>query len=79
MKVKYTMFVKTLTVIPPTQNPVILKADTGASTHYIKQNEKHILAHRKYLENGPNVDLPNRSTMNTVDTGILPSNEFLSK
>ena len=67
-----------LTVIPPKQSCVILKADTGASKSYVKPNDKHILQQRQCIKNGPQVNLPDGSIMDTIETRILPLNNLLS-
>ena len=68
-----------LTVIPPHLPSITLKADTGASKNYIKPNEKYILSERKQISNGPQVKLPDGTAMSTLETGILPLDQFLSK
>ena len=68
-----------LTVIPPKPSTIVLKADTGASKNYIKPNEIHILSNTENTNNGPRVNLPDGSTINTIGTGILPLNALLSK
>ena len=65
-----------LTVIPPKNNTVILKADTGSLKNYIKSDKKHILTDIKCIDNGPQVILPDGLLMGTTETGILPLNAF---
>ena len=31
--------------LPPVNNPIIFKADSGASKHYLKINDMHVLTH----------------------------------
>ena len=68
-----------LTVIPPKPPTIVLKADTGASKNYIKPSDMHILSNIENTKHGPQVNLPDGSTMNTVGKGVLPLNAFLSK
>ena len=67
-----------ITVVPPNNNCIILKADIGASKHYVKPEESHIMHNRKKTMNGPRVSLPGGSVMETLETDILPLNNFLS-
>ena len=68
---------KQLTLIPPNQNPIALKANTGASKHYIKPKEKQILADNNKIQNGSRTGLPDGSMMKTIETGTLPQGKFL--
>ena len=45
---------------------------------YIKPVESHVIYDRKKTINGPRVGLPDGLVMKTLETGILPLNNFLS-
>ena len=46
---------------------------------YVKPEERHIMNKCKSIINGPQVSLPDGSAMKTLETGILPLNNFLLK
>ena len=69
------------TVIPPplsykqallSRSSVTLKADSGASGHYIRDIDKHVLDNIKPTSKGPKVRLPDSSHIQATETGDLP-------
>ena len=50
---------------------VIIKADTGASRHYFKIEDKHILQNIKKMDNPPGIQLPENTTITAVEQGSL--------
>ena len=52
--------------------PDIMKADSGASKTYIKENHKKYLQDQIILKNGPRATLPNNSTIQATISGQLP-------
>ena len=78
---KYNTFENnTLTAIPPCSNTnVIFKADSGASKTYIRPKDSFILQQRQNINNGAKVQIPNGTNMSTVEQGILPLHQLLSK
>jgi hypothetical protein len=59
-------------VVPPQSNPVIAKADTGATAHYFKPEDSNILDNLKFTEQGPQVRLPNNAIIKADQVGNLP-------
>ena len=59
--------------IPLHNSKIILKADSGASKSFIKQNDAHILTNLK-KEKGPVVALPDMSLLTATQQGGLPIN-----
>ena len=57
---------------------VIAKGDSGASTHYIRPQDKNILTNIKNHE-GPAVTQPDGTDLNITGTGELPLHASLSK
>ena len=53
---------------------VVLKADSGASKHYIRPTDAMVLQHRTTVTNGPCVSLPDNTTMRGTHQGHLPFN-----
>ena len=69
---------KKLTIIPPCSNTeVCLKTDSGASKSYIRPVDQSIL-HQQKIDNGPKVQIPNGTNINTIKKGILPLHAPLS-
>ena len=71
------------TVIPPPNciqncNNVVAKADSGASKHYFTQNDKIALTSIKNVLNGPQVSLPNGTTVQASESGMIPLHSSLS-
>ena len=68
-------------VVPPSPSSihpiVIAKADSGASRHYIRDDDKSILNFRK-KDLGPTVLLPNNDSMTSTESGILPLSGHLN-
>ena len=58
-------------------NVCIAKADSGASNHFWREKDAHILDHIKE-EIGPPVKLPNSETINDNKVGSLPNLSKLS-
>ena len=50
----------------------VLKADSGASKTYIKENHRKYLQHQVILKNGPRATLPNNQTIQATISGQLP-------
>ena len=50
----------------------ILKADSGATQHYLKQEDSVILENYTKINNGPTVSLPNNTTIQATHRGTLP-------
>ena len=48
----------TLTGLPPPE-PIICKADTGASSNYVTEKDKKVLSNVESVQDGPKVKLPN--------------------
>ena len=65
-------FTKRPSVARPHPNPIILKADTGASSHYIRTKDTHILTKVIPTTNAVSVHLPNNATLNSTKEGQLP-------
>ena len=59
-------------------SPVIVKADTGASRHYFKPSDAHVLRQIKRVANGPSVLLPNGDTLQATQKALIPINDTLS-
>ena len=59
-------------VTKPTSTVFKLKADSGATCHYLK-NE-----HTSFLKNSPHDTLPNNSTIQATHSGLLPLSDILS-
>ena len=71
------------TVIPPPNciqncNNVVAKADSGASKHYFTQNDKIALTSIQNVLNGPQVSLPNGTTVQASESGMIPLHSSLS-
>ena len=56
----------------------IFKADSGASQHYIRNEDKSMLKNLQFLSNGPKVTLPNCDIIQANETGQLPLPDILS-
>ena len=68
-------------VVPPvatSTKTVIAKADSGASKHYIREEDKNILCDIKNDPHGPTVQLPNDATITSTESGFLPLTSDLS-
>ena len=59
-----------------TSTTVTLKADSGASKHFLKQIDAHILANRHHGV-GTSVLLPNKEELHTTSAGTLPLSSVL--
>jgi hypothetical protein len=57
----------------------VAKADSGASKHYWRMKDKHALSSLKAIQNGPQVQLPNKQTIQATDVGHLPFSTKLSE
>ena len=57
----------------------VLKADSGASKHFIRDNDSKHLKNIKALLNGPVAKLPDNKYIRTSSTGLLPFEEYLSE
>ena len=66
------------TVPPISQKFVIAKADSGASKHYIRQQDMNCLTNVT-KKNGPTVYLPNMEAIQTTHVGLLPYKKSLSQ
>jgi hypothetical protein len=64
--------------VPPSQLIPVAKADSGASRHYITENDANVLTQYQKVKNGPTVFLPNLQTMSAIAKGLLPFTENLS-
>ena len=51
---------------------ITLKADSGASNHYLKDSHIHALKNVAPLLDGPRVMLPNEATIKATHSGNLP-------
>ena len=58
-------------VVPPKSNSIIAKADSGASRHYCREQDKHVMSNIR-PESGNSVTLPNDDVIQTSETGHLP-------
>ena len=61
-----------LTVIPPNNNQVTCKADTGATRTYFRPEDAHILDDVEPVLNGPRVNLPNSQIIQANLRGKVP-------
>ena len=59
-------------------NTIILKADSGASKHFVKTADKKILNNVKQ-SHSTTVVLPDKTNLRTEQRGTLPISKFLSK
>ena len=57
----------------------MMKADTGASTHFVKEKHKKYLKQLKQLFDGPRAMLPNKAMISATHKGILPLGNHFSK
>jgi hypothetical protein len=63
----------TSTVVPQSPNQsLIAKADSGASSHFFKPEHQHILRNLHQAKNPITVCLPNNTTIQSTNTGLLP-------
>ena len=56
---------------PPSQQPTIMKIDSGASGTYIRYDDKHLTPNSIPTINGPNVILPDSSSITPNSVGNL--------
>ena len=56
-----------------------LKADTGASKHFVKNEHKKYLAQLQSLIDGPKAMLPNKATITATHKGSLPIGKRLTR
>lgn len=59
-------------------NDTYLKADTGASKNFIREQDQHFLQNIKQLRNGLSAKLPNNQCITPTSTGNLSLNPTLS-
>ena len=59
-------------------NYIVLKADSGASKHFIREEDERNLVHVHPLLNGPMAKLPNNDYIHTKSGGFLPFSNKLS-
>ena len=64
--------------LPPVNNPITFKADSGASKHYLKINDMHVLTHMTDVAKSRQVTLPNNEKIEITKEGILPLNLKIS-
>ena len=57
-----------------TYTSVVLKADSGASRHYLRSQDAAILRNKKTIVNSPRVSLPNNTVIQGNEQGHLPLN-----
>ena len=55
-----------------TKNQIVLKGDSGASKHFLKEKDEHILQNKAPCHNGPHAMLPNKDILTPSTTGELP-------
>ena len=55
-----------------------LKADSGATCHYLKNEHSSFLQNLTKLSNGPHATLRNNSTIQATHSGFLPLSDILS-
>ena len=71
-----------LSVAPTTSNQclttTILKADSGASTNFLKSSDAHLLTNKTPIHNGPSATLPNKERISPSETGHLPITKLSS-
>ena len=75
---KTSILKKSLTSIPPKQNSVILKADSGATKTYLRPQDQVAIINKQKTPNGPRVGIPNGMKMNTIAKGHLPLHHLLT-
>ena len=83
MKDKYLKTVNlvktnTFNLIPPSNNTIVCKADTGATKNYFTEKDSNILLNLKKVKNGPKVQLPNKMVLPTIFSGNIPLHPLLS-
>ena len=74
---KHSFQPPSLPVVSPKRR-VIAKADSGATSHYWKPEDAHILDHIQD-HNGPLVALPDMSTLQSTQQGTIPLSLALTK
>lgn len=55
-----------------TPSPIVFKCDSGASKHFIKALDEHILLNSHQISNGPPATLPNKENIFPSSMGNLP-------
>ena len=77
---KSSLVSSTNSVVPPTSKEVsvVANADSGASRHYIKEQDAKVLHNVKLDSNGPTVLLPNNASITSTKKGMLPLASQLS-
>ena len=68
---------KRLTAIPP-KSTVVCKADTGASSNYVTEQDENALENLEKISNGPKARLPNDAEIQAHKKGLLPLPKVLS-
>ena len=63
--------------IPPS-TVFTLKADSGATCHYLKNEDSSFLQNLTKLSDGPHATLPNNSTIQATHSGFLPLSDIIS-
>ena len=56
-----------------------MKADTGASKHFVKKKDSQFLSNLRELKNGPRAMLPNKATISATHKGFLQLGNKFSK
>ena len=59
-------------VVDPPPPPIMAKADTGATTHYLALDDAHVLVNIQPTKMGCRVILPDNITMDPQQVGHLP-------
>ena len=81
MHSKLNILCKLLTDLPVDSNKsstVIAKGDSGATNHYWRPEDKHVLDEIK-KDTSIKVTLPNSQGIQSTDKGTLPISKYLSK
>ena len=71
-------FVNHLPNVVTSKNRIIMKADSGATTTYLKKEHAKFLRNLQSLQNGPKAVLPNNTTIAAAAQGDLPLHPFLT-
>ena len=59
-------------------NPIVLKADTGASKHYLRNVDATILTNVGQIDSSINVHLPNNEILKNKISGYIPIKQLLA-
>ena len=63
---------------PNHENIVYAKGDSAASSHYWREEDKHVLSAVETIQ-GPAVMLPNKQKINVTSQGMLPFSDNLTE